>query len=98
MANMMQMMKQAQQMKKNMAALQERLADVEMQGAAGGLVQVTVNGKNEVRRVKIDPKALEDIETLEDLVAAATNDAMQKVQDYVQAEVNKATGGMNLGF
>ena len=99
MRNMMNLVKQAQQMKKSMEDLQKKMEDMEMEGAAGGLVTAVVNGKNMVRRIRIDPKAMEDRETLEDLVAAAINDAQGKMQAYVQNEVGKVTGGMQLpGF
>ena len=99
MKNMMGLMKQAQQMKKDMEAMQAKLAEVEMEGAAGGgLVKVLVTGNNQVRRVHIDPSAAEDIETLEDLVAAATNDALTRVQAHVSSEMQKITGGMGGGL
>jgi DNA-binding YbaB/EbfC family protein len=100
MKNMFNVMKQAQQMKKNMEDMQQRLGDITMEGTAGnGLVVVTMSGKSDVRRVKIDPKAAADLETLEDLIAAAVNDAQTKVQAYINAEVSKITGGMSLpGF
>ena len=62
------------------------------------MVQVTVNGKGEMRRVKIDPGLLapEDVEVLEDLIVAAANDAKAKVESYVQEEMQKVTGGLNL--
>lgn len=95
MKNMMSMMKQAQQMKKNMEQMQAELDKVEMEGAAGsGLVKVLMTGKSELRRVTIDPKAAEDLETLEDLIVAAVNDAHNKVQTLINERVNKITGGM----
>lgn len=95
MKNMMNMMKQAQQMKKNMEQMQAELDKVEMEGAAGsGLVKVLMTGKSELRRVTIDPKAAEDLETLEDLIVAAVNDAHNKVQSHINERVNKITGGM----
>lgn len=99
MKNMMNMMKQAQQMKKRMDAMQSELKTMEMEGSAGGdLVKVRVNGENEILRINIDPKAAEDIETLEDLVTVATNDALNKIKSHVSEEMKKVTGGMNLPF
>jgi hypothetical protein len=97
MKNIAGMMKQAQQMKKNMERVQGELEQFEAEGSAGGeMVTVLMTGKNEVRRVKINPEAVDDIETLEDLVAAAVNDAQNKVQTHVDAEMAKVTGGMNI--
>ncbi|MDH3593730.1 MAG: YbaB/EbfC family nucleoid-associated protein [Rhodospirillales bacterium] len=99
MKNLGQMMKQAQQMQAKMAELQDKLAESEMTGAAGGgMVQVTMNGKGELRAVKIDPSLLTpaDAEVLEDLVVAAANDAKAKVESHVAEEMQKLTGGLAL--
>ncbi|MEM7225719.1 MAG: YbaB/EbfC family nucleoid-associated protein [Pseudomonadota bacterium] len=99
MKNLGQMMKQAQEMQAKMAEMQERLSETEMSGAAGGgMVHVTVNGKGEMRRVKIDPSLLtpDDVEVLEDLIVAAANDAKAKVESHVAEEMQKMTGGLNL--
>jgi nucleoid-associated protein EbfC len=99
MKNLGQMLKQAQEMQSRMAELQARLAEVEMTGAAGGgLVQVTMNGKGEMRKVKIDKSLIvpDEAEVLEDLVLAATNDAKQRVETHVAAEMQKLTGGLQL--
>ena len=97
--NMQAMMKQAQQMQAKMAEMQARLDQVEMTGAAGGgMVQVTLTGKCEMRKIKID-KTLADpneIEVLEDLVLAAFNDAKQRVEAHVAGEMSKLTGGLQL--
>lgn len=100
MKDMAGMMRQAQQMKKDMADMQARLDDITMDGTAGGMVTVTMSGKMLVRGIKIDPKVVDpdDMETLEDLLAAATNDALTKVQDYVNGEVQKITGGLGGGL
>jgi hypothetical protein len=99
MKNMGQMLKQAQQMQAKMAEMQARLDQVEMTGAAGGgMVQVTLTGKGEMRKIKID-KTLADpneIEVLEDLVLAAFNDAKQRVEAHVAGEMSKLTGGLQL--
>lgn len=94
-----EIMKQAQAMQARMAELQDRLAAAEVTGAAGGgLVQVTVNGKGETRRVRIDPSLLkpEEASILEDLIAAAANDAKSKVEQQLQQEMSRMTGGMKL--
>ena len=99
MKNLGQMMKQAQEMQSRMAELQAKLAEVEMTGAAaGGMVQVTLNGKGEMRRVKIDKSLVvpDETEVLEDLIVAATNDAKAHVEAHLQEEMSKLTGGLQL--
>ena len=94
-----QMMKQAQQVQAKMAEMQESLGDVEVSGGSGGgLVSVTLNGKGEMRTIKIDSSLAnpDDVEMLEDLVVAAFNDAKAKVEAHVQEEMAKVTGGLNL--
>lgn len=92
-------MKQAKQMQAKMAQMQEELAQLQVIGqAGGGMVEVTINGKQSVEGVKIDPKAvdLEDLEMLEDLVAAAFNDAQMRMAQITQEKMAKVTGGMNI--
>ncbi len=99
MKNIGQIMKQAQQMQQKMAELQNQLADLELTGAAGGgMVQVLMNGKGELRRLEIDPTLVnaDDVAVLEDLVVAAVNDAKSKVESRVQEEMQKLTGGLAL--
>jgi len=99
MKNIGQIMKQAQQMQTKMAELQEQLAELEVSGSAGGgMVQVTMSGKGELRGVKIDPTLAnpDDVEVLEDLIMAAANDAKAKVEARVQEEMQKLTGGLQL--
>ncbi len=99
MENIGQIMKQAQQMQTKMAELQEQLAGLEVSGSAGGgMVQVTMSGKGELRGVKIDPSLAnpDDVEVLEDLIMAAANDAKSKVEARVQEEMQKLTGGLQL--
>ena len=99
MKNIGQIMKQAQQMQTKMAELQEQLAGLECSGlAGGGMVQVTMSGKGELRGVKIDPSLVtpDDVEVLEDLIVAAANDAKAKVEALVQEEMQKLTGGLQL--
>lgn len=99
MKNFGNLMKQAQQMQQKMQELQARLNDMEMVGTAGaGMVQVTLNGKGEMRKVTIDPSVVdpEDKEMLEDLLIAAHNDAKGKIEAAMQDEMQKLTGGLNL--
>ena len=90
------LMKQAQQMQDNMKKMQDELALVEVEGQSGaGLVKVTMTCKNDVRRVSIDPSLLaDDKDMLEDLVAAAFNDAVRKAESVTQEKMSGATAGM----
>ena len=92
------MMKQAQQMQENLQKAQAQIADMEVEGAAGaGLVKVTMTGKHDVRRVSIDASLMsDDKEMLEDLVAAAVNDAVRKVESVTQEKMSSVTAGMPL--
>ena len=99
MKNIGQLMKQAQQMQQKMAEMQAQLEAVEMTGSAGaGLVQLTLNGKGEVKRVRLDKAAVDpaEVEVLEDLIVAAFNDARAKVNAHSEAEMHKLTGGLSL--
>jgi DNA-binding YbaB/EbfC family protein len=99
MKNIGQLMKQAQEMQAKMAEIQSQLEAVEMTGAAGaGMVQLTLNGKGDLKRVKIDPALLDpkEVEVLEDLVVAAFNDARAKVTAHAEQEMQKLTGGLQL--
>ncbi len=93
-----QIMKQAQQMQANLQKAQEELASMEVAGeAGGGMVRVVMTGRHDVRRVSIDPALLEDDkEMLEDLVAAAVNDAVRKVEKTAQERMSGLTAGMGL--
>ncbi len=99
MKNLGQIMKQAQEMQAKMERMQEKLAEMEVEGAAGaGMVTVTLNGKGDLRGVKID-KSLADpaeVEVLEDLIVAAFNDGKAKVEQRMQDEMAGLTGGLNL--
>ena len=90
------MMKQVQQMQENMAKMQAKLAEIEVEGASGaGMVKVTMTCKHDVRRVAIDPSLMtDDREMLEDLVAAAVNDAVRKVEATVQEKMAGVTAGL----
>ena len=92
------LMKQAQKMQAEMQQAQERLAQEQVTGeSGGGLVKVTVNGKHEVRRVEIDESLMsDDKEMLEDLVAAAMNDANQRITQKMQDSMSGLTAGLNL--
>ena len=98
MGNMGNMMKQAQKIQERLAKIQEEIAQLECTGEAGaGLVKVTVNGKHEVRRVEIDPSLLaDDKEMLEDLIAAACNDASRRVEEESKAKMAEVTAGIPL--
>lgn len=90
------LMRQAQQMQDNMKKVQEELADIVVQGASGGgLVKVDMSCRNEVRRITIDPSLFEDDkDMLEDLIAAAFNDALRKAETTSQEKMASVTAGM----
>ena len=92
------LMKQAQQMQENMKKMQDQLATVEVEGQSGaGLVKVVMTCKHDVKRVSIDPSLLgDDKDMLEDLVAAAMNDAVRKVESTVAERMSGFTSGMGL--
>ena len=92
------LMKQAQQMQENMKKAQEQLATIEVEGQSGaGLVKVVMTCKHDVRRVSIDPSLLaDDKEMLEDLIAAAMNDAVRRVEATVAEKMSGFTAGLNL--
>jgi DNA-binding YbaB/EbfC family protein len=93
--NIAQLMQQAQRMQENMQRAQEDLAKLEVEGSAGaGMVTVTITGRMECRKVRIDPSVVSDPEMTEDLVAAAFNDAVNKVNAESQARMSAATAGM----
>ncbi|MGH8398409.1 MAG: YbaB/EbfC family nucleoid-associated protein [Gammaproteobacteria bacterium] len=92
------LMKQAQQLQENMQKTQEELARTEVTGqAGGGMVSVVMTGRHEVRRIAIDPKLMgDDKEMLEDLIAAAVNDAVNKVETITRERFSGLTAGMPL--
>jgi nucleoid-associated protein EbfC len=99
MGNMQKMMKQMQKMQKDMAKAQEELSEKTVEGTAGGgMVTVIVNGQKEVVDVNIKEEVVdpEDIEMLQDLVLAATNDALKKMDDLTNDTMGQFTKGMNL--
>ena len=90
------LMKQAQQMQENMKKMQDQLASVEVEGQSGaGMVKVQMTCKYDVRRVSIDESVMDDREMLEDLVAAALNDAVRKVEAATQEKMAGVTAGLN---
>lgn len=91
------LMKQAQQMQENMKKAQEQLALVEVEGQSGaGMVKVLMTCAHDVRRVTIDPSMMDDKEMLEDLVAAAVNDAMRRSEEVSKEKMSGFTAGLNL--
>jgi DNA-binding YbaB/EbfC family protein len=98
MKGLSQLMRQAQQMQENMQKAQQELASIEVEGqAGGGMVKVRMTCKYEVRGVDIEPQLLTDDKAmLEDLIAAAVNDANRKVERTVQEKLSSVTGGLSL--
>lgn len=99
--SMNEMLRQAQKMQEDMqtkqSELDERIYDV---SAGGGVIKVKINGKKEILNVEIAPEIVDpdDIETLQDIVVAAVNEAIKKVESTNEAEMNKITGGMGMGM
>lgn len=97
--NMNGMMKQVQKMQEEMTALQTELEDREYEvSAGGGMVKVKINGKREILHIDIQPDIVDpdDIETLADVVTAAVNEAIKKVDSTSESEMQKITGGLNI--
>ena len=95
--NMNNIMKQAQKMQKQMEEATKELQEKEVTSSAGGgAVEVTVSGKKEVTKVKIDPEAVDpdDVEMLEDLIMAATNEALRQIEEISAQSMSKITGGL----
>ena len=91
------LMKQAQMMQENMKKAQEQLATIEVEGqSGGGMVKVVMTCRNDVKRVSIDPSVMDDKEMLEDLLAAAVNDAVRKAEATSQEKMGGLTAGMQL--
>lgn len=97
-ANLGNLMKQAQQMQENMKQMQEQLATVEVEGQSGaGMVKVIMTCRHDVKSINIDNSLIgEDKEMLEDLIAAAVNDAVRRVESTTQEKMAEMTGGMGL--
>ncbi|MEO0977084.1 YbaB/EbfC family nucleoid-associated protein [Roseibium sp. HPY-6] len=95
----LKMMKQAKEMQEQMGSLQEQIIDIEVEGVAGaGLVKVTLNGKSDLKGLKIDPSLLKEDEgeILEDLIMAAHTDARAKVEMAIQEKTQELMGGLGL--
>jgi hypothetical protein len=92
------LMKQAQAMQDNMKKMQEEVANMEVEGqAGGGMVKVTMTGRHDIKRVQIDDSLMsDDKEMLEDLIAAAVNDAVRQVEKTTQEKMSGLTGGLDL--
>jgi hypothetical protein len=93
------LIRQAQMMQKKMAQMQEELNKKEVEATSGGgMVRVKVNGAKEVLEIGIDPSVVdaEEVDMLQDLIVAATNEALKKAGDMVQSEMSEITGGMNI--
>ena len=91
------MMRQAQQLQNRLAKAQEELEAMTVEGSAGGgVVRVAMTGKQEVTAVVIEPEAAEDVDLLQDLVAAAVNDAFARTQELAAEKMGALTGGMNI--
>lgn len=94
-----QMMKQAQKMQAKIMKIQEEMGERSVEASSGGgMVTVTANGKQEILSIRIEPEVVdpEDVEMLQDLVAAAVNEALKKGQEMVAEEMAKVTGGMQI--
>ncbi len=99
MKGMGNMMKQAQKLQSKMLKMQEELAERTVETTAGGgMISVVANGRQQIISITIDKEVVdpEDVEMLQDLVLAAVNDALNKAQEMVAAEMGKLTGGMNI--
>ena len=92
------LMKKAQEMQQNMQKAQEEVAKIEVNGESGaGMVKVIMTGKHDLKKVIIDPSMMDDKEMLEDLIAAAVNDATRKVEEQTNAKMGSVTAGMPMG-
>lgn len=91
------LMKQAQEMQANLAKAEQELAEMEVTGEAGaGMVKVTMTGRHDVRKVDISPELMDDREMLEDLCAAALNDAVRRIESERKSKMSGLTAGLNL--
>lgn len=99
MPNMNNLMKQAQKMQRQMEKTQAELEEKEVTATAGGgVIEVVVTGKREIKSITIDPEVVDpdDVETLEDLVMAAVNEGLRQAEELANKEMSKLTGGMGL--
>ncbi len=92
------MMKKAQEMQNNLQKAQEEIARLEVHGESGaGMIKVIMTGKHDLKKVTIDPAVMDDKEMLEDLIAAAVNDATRKIEEQSNARMGSVTAGMPMG-
>ena len=97
MQNMGSLLQQAQMMQKKMQEVENKLKTLEVEGeVSNGMVKVTMNGKGEIKKIKIDPSLKEDIEIIEDLLMAAISEAKTKADNLSETEMKAITGGMPL--
>ena len=99
MTNISQIMKQAKEMQEKMAEVQKKVEEAEVQGSSGGnSVTVTMNGKHELKKIKIEPSLIDknEVEVLEDLIVAAMNDATKKISENMSTELGSLSSGMGL--
>ena len=97
MQNMGALLQQAQMMQKKMQEVENKLKNLEVEGqVSGGMVKVTMNGKAEIKKIKIDPSIKEDTEVIEDLLMAAISEAKTKADNLSASEMKSVTGGMPL--
>lgn len=95
--NLNNLMKEAQKMQERMQEAQQQLTQLEVKGeAGGGMVTVIMNGRHDVKSVKINPSILDEVEMLEDLVCAAVNDAVRKVEKASKEKISQLTSGLNI--
>ena len=98
-SNMQGMLKQAQKMQEMIEAINQELEEREyVTSSGGGMVEITVNGKHEVKAIGINPEVVdpEDVEMLEDMLLAAFNEAMRQIDEVEEREMNSITGGLNI--
>ena len=99
MTNLSQIMKQAKAMQEKMAEVQKKIEETEVEGnSGGGVVSVIMDGKHNLKKIKIDPNLIDknEIEVLEDLIVAAVNDATKKIAENMSSQLGSISGGMNL--
>jgi nucleoid-associated protein EbfC len=96
--NLGNLMKEAQKMQQRMQEAQQQLTELTVVGeSGGGLVKITMNGRHDIKTVKINPNLMDDdIEMIEDLVAAACNDAVRKIESASKEKISKLTAGLNI--
>lgn len=99
--NMQQLMKQAQKMQQDVQRIQDEVGNRELEySAGGGAVKVVIYGRKELKSIEIQPECVDpdDVEMLQDMILAAVNGAINLAEETMSSEMNRVTGGMNLGF